>query len=174
MKRLSKAAIAVLWLPALLVAQATESPLARLRVEGEKVGWDGVEIGMSVVQAERRVGTSLALSRSSSTRCPGYSVDVEHQAVRLSLGFPSNKPSAKIESIYVRFGGYQTLAKRAELAAELKRIAPGATYFAPSQFPELKEDEAANPTYSLPGEPGYTVRIEPGAGLLLTRKECLG
>ena len=44
--RVSRFAIAAIWLPAMLLAQPTESPLALLRVEGGKVGWDGVELGM--------------------------------------------------------------------------------------------------------------------------------
>ena len=173
MNRIVRAAIAALSLPALLLAQASESPLARLRVDKGKVGWDGVDLGMSVVQVERRTGTSLALSRSSSGRCESYKVDVDHHSARLTLGFPSAKPGAKLDSIYVRFSGYQSLAKRAELVAELKKIAPDAVYFAPPAFPDLKEEDAADPTFVLPGGAGYGARIEPGAGLLLGRKECL-
>ena len=173
MNRLSKLAIAALGLPALLLAQPAESPLAGLRVEEKKVGWEDVELGMSVVQAERRTGTSFAMSKTPTGRCQSYAVDVDHHSARLTLGFPSAKPGAKLEWIYVRFSGYQSLAKRADLVAELKRLAPGATYFAPPAHPDLKEEEAADPTFALPGEGGWGARIEPGAGLLLGRRECL-
>ena len=113
------------------------------------------------------------MERSPKGECPSFAVDVDHHAARLSLGFPSARPGAKLEWLYVRFGGYQTLAKRPELVAELKRIAPGATYFAPAAHPDLKEEEAAEPTFALSGEPAYGVRIEPGAGLLLARRDCL-
>jgi hypothetical protein len=154
-------------------AQATETPLARLVVEGKKVGWDGVELGMSVVQAERRLGTSLALT-AAGRPCAAYVVDVERGTLRLTLGFPSQKPGAKIESIYVNFEGYQVLADRDRLVAELKKVAPAAAFLPSSREPELTEATAPNPAYSL-GVPGdYVAVVEPGAGLRLTSRACSG
>lgn len=158
---------------ATLFAQATESPLARLRLDPKHTGWDGVELGMSFVQAERRAGTTLPLTEVPTAECGRYRVQIERDTLRLTLGFPSAKPAAKLDYLYVHFEGYQVLAKRDELVAELKRIAPGVVYFAPAATPEVAESEAAVPTYALPGEAGFAIRIEPGAGALLTRRDCL-
>ena len=156
-----------------LFAQATESPLARLRVDGKKVGWDAVELGMSIVQVERRTGMTLALTPTGRTTCGAYVVDVERGTLRLSLGFPSAKPGAKLESLEVHFEGYQVVARRSDLVAELKRAAPGATYLPPRDQPNLAEAEAPAPTYLLPGEEGYAARLEPRVSLRLARRTCL-
>jgi hypothetical protein len=166
--------LAALLFSAALYAQATESSLARLRADGKKVGWDGVELGMSVVQAERRVGVALALSATGRDSCGTHAVDVERGTLRLTLGFPGARPGAKLETLYVHFEGYQALAKRETLVAELKRIAPGVVYVAPKAFPDLTESEAADPTFALPGEGGYGVRLDPGRGLFLAPLDCIG
>jgi hypothetical protein len=161
-------------LAATLSAQAVESPLSRLHIDAKKVGWDNIEIGISIVQAERRSGLTLALTAIPSAQCGRYRVDIERDTLRLTLGFPGSKPGAKLDYLFVHFEGYQVLAKRDELVAELKRIAPGAVYFAPAKLPDLAEADAADPMYALPGEAGLAVRVEPGAGLLLTRRDCMG
>jgi hypothetical protein len=142
-------------------------------VDGKKVGWDGVELGMSVVQAERRVGLTLALAPSGTKPCGGFAVDVERGTLRLTLGFPSARPGAKVETLYVHFEGYQVLAKRGDLVEELKRIAPQATYSAPREYPDLPEADAADPVFLLPGDANAALRIEPGKGLLLARRDCV-
>jgi hypothetical protein len=156
-----------------LLAQASETPLARLVVSDKRVGWDGIELGMSVVQVERRLDTSLALSATKRS-CGAFLVDVERNTLRLTLGFPSAKPGAKVESIYVNFEGYQVLADRDKLVAELKRVAPAATFLPSAREPELTEATAPNPAYSL-GVPGdFVAVVEPGAGLRLTTGACAG
>lgn len=174
MTRIAWASVGLLLTVSALLGQATETPLARLRIEPKKVGWDSVELGMSLVQTERRVGLTLALRPGVAGRCGAYGVDIDRGTLRLSLGFPSPKPGAKLESLYVNFEGYQVLAKRVDLVAELKRVAPQASYFPDPRFPDLREEEAADPTYELPGEGGWAVRIEPGRGLLLTMRSCIG
>lgn len=158
---------------AALFAQARESALARLRIDGKKVGWDGIDLGMSLVQAERLTGSTLALTQAGEKRCGAWVVAVERETLRLTIGFPSARPGAKIDSIYVHFEGYQLLAKRDDLVAELKRLAPQAVFFAPPSRPDVAEADAADPTYALPGDAGYAVRIVPEDGLMLTRRECI-
>lgn len=174
MTRIAGVGAALLLGVSALLAQATETPLARLRIEPKRVGWDGVELGMSLVQVERRVGLTLALRSDGRDGCGSFGVDIERGTLRLSLGFPSARPGAKLESLYVHFEGYQVLARRGDLIAEFRRLASSATYFPDPKFPDLTEDEAADPTYSLPGEGGWAVRIEPGRGLLLAARPCLG
>jgi hypothetical protein len=159
-----------------LLAQATESPLADLEVDKGKVGWDGITLGMSVVQVERRTGLTLALQDGGGTStfsaCRAYLVSVERGTIRLTLGFPSAKPGAKLQSIYVHFEGYQVTAKREPLIAELKRLIPGVSYMPQTGTPPHSEPDDPTPEYDLPGGE-YAARLVPGDGLWLTLRDCL-
>jgi hypothetical protein len=159
-----------------LLAQATETPLADLEFEGGKAGWDGISLGMSIVQVERRTGLTLAMQGGSGTSsesgCRAYLVGVERGTLRLTLGFPSAKPGAKLQSIYVHFEGYQVTAKSAALVAELKSKIPGATYMQQTGTPPHTEAEDPAPEYDLPGGV-YAARLVPGDGLWITLAECL-
>ncbi|MBP9146571.1 MAG: hypothetical protein KBF21_09030 [Thermoanaerobaculia bacterium] len=159
-----------------LLAQATETPLAQLEFEKGKAGWDGISLGMSIVQVERRTGLTLAMQggegKPSDSGCKAYLVGVERGTLRLTLGFPSAKPGAKLQSIYVHFEGYQVTAKSAELVAELKSRIPGVTYMPQTGIPPHTEPDDPAPEYYLPGNI-YAARLVPGDGLWLTLADCL-
>ena len=91
---------------------------------------------MSSVQVERRIGVTLAMNQGSSSSaaesCRKFTVTVERDTLLLTLGFPSSKPGAKLQSIYVHFEGYQVTAKQEALVAELKEKIPGASYLPPA------------------------------------------
>ncbi|MEO8275905.1 MAG: hypothetical protein ABI639_06765 [Thermoanaerobaculia bacterium] len=161
----------------LLFAQPTETPLARLDFRGDKLGWDDVTLGMSVVQVERRVDGALGMTRAPDgaavSACEAYTVDVERGTLRLTLGFPSAKPGAKLQSIFVRFEGYQISARRAALVTELKGKLPGAKYVALSGASAPAEADDPAPAYLLPGKAGLAVRLTPGEGIRLTLRDCL-
>jgi len=159
-----------------LLAQATETPLARLAVEKGKTGWDGVTLGMSSVQVKRRTGVTLAMQENkgatAAATCRAYTVTVERGTLRLTLGFPSSKPGAKLQSLYVHFEGYQVTARQEALVRELKEKVPGATYLPPSFTPPPAEAADPAPSYLIPGTE-YAARLVPGDGLWLTLRSCL-
>lgn len=157
-----------------LLAQATETPLARLEVAGGKVGWDGITLGMASVQVERRTGVTLAMQPASgkTPSCRAYSVTVERDTLRLTLGFPSAKPGAKVQSIYIQFEGYQVTAKQEALVKELKEKIPGAAYLAPQVTPVPAESADPAPVYLVPGTE-VAARLVQGDGLWLTLRSCL-
>ncbi len=161
-------------LAASALAQASETPLAELEAAAGKAGWDGLTLGMSSVQVERRTGITLAMrsGSSSSGGCQAYTVTVERNTLNLSLGFPSSKPGAKLQSIYVRFEGYQITAKQEALVAELKERIPGASYRPPKLAPPPAEADDPAPVYLIPGSE-YAARLVPGDGLLITLRSCL-
>ncbi len=168
--------VGVALLAGALSAQPTETPLERLQVDGGKVGWDGITLGMSSVQAERRAGETLAMRAAegaSPPTCQTYTVSVERGTLRLTLGFPSAKPGAKLQSIFVHFEGYQVTARVEALVAELKAKAPGASYLPRSGAAARTEHDDLAPAYLLPGDGGYAARLLPGDGLLLTLRDCL-
>lgn len=160
-----------------LLAQASETPLARLEAEDGKAGWDGIVLGMSSVQVERRTGVTLAMQANAGSTaaagCRSYTVTVERGTLRLILGFPSSKPGAKLQSIYVQFEGYQVTAKPEALVAELKEKLPGASYLPAGGTAPPAEADDPSPTYLIPGTGGYAARLVPGAGLWITLRNCL-
>jgi len=160
-----------------LLAQATETPLARLETAGGKVGWDDITLGMSSVQVERRTGVTLAMQESPASTagktCRAYTVTVERGTLRLTLGFPTSKPGAKLQSIFVHFEGYQVTAKQEALVAELKVRLPGVSYLPPSGGAPSTEAADPAPAYLIPGAGGYAARLVPGGGLWLTLRDCL-
>lgn len=157
-----------------LLAQATETPLARLEAKAGKIGWDGVSLGMSSVQVERRTGITLAMQANPSAAgsCRAFLVTVERGTLRMTLGFPTSKPGAKLQSLYVHFEGYQVTAKRDALVSELKERIPGAAYAPPNLVPPPAEADDPAPSYFVPGSDA-AARLVPGDGLWLTLRECL-
>ncbi|MEO8196633.1 MAG: hypothetical protein ABI689_07915 [Thermoanaerobaculia bacterium] len=157
-----------------LLAQASETPLAELEAGAGKAGWDGLALGMSSVQVERRTGITLAMQPGSSSGggCRTYMVTVERNTLSLSLGFPSSKPGAKLLSIYVRFEGYQITAKQEALVRELKERIPGASYRPPKLAPPPSEAADPAPVYLIP-DSDYAARLVPGDGLWITLRSCL-
>lgn len=161
-----------------LVAQTTPPPLERLETGDENAGWDGVRLGMSSVQVERRVGVTLAMQpaekgAAAASTCRAFTVTVERGTLWLTLGFPSAKPAAKLQSIYVHFEGYQVAARREALVAELKTLVPGVSYLPRRGAAVQAEGDDPTPAYLLPGGGGYAARLVPGDGLLLTLRDCL-
>lgn len=161
-----------------LVAQTTSPPLERLETGDGKAGWDGVRLGMSSVQVERRVGVTLAMQlaekgAAAASTCKAVTVTVERGTLWLTLGFPSAKPAAKLQSIYVHFEGYQVAARLEALVTELKTLVPGVSYLPRRSAAGQAEGDDPTPAYLLPGDGGYAARLVPGDGLLLTLRDCL-
>ena len=167
------ALVAALAAPGLSAAAEGADPIPLFEVEDGQPGWDGVRLGLSLVQAERRLGTTLALApRGSRPVCSAYAAETERNGIRLVLGFASARPGARIESLWVRFEGEQVAANGADLVAALRRHAPTATYRARSDVAEADDPE---PTFLLGGEGrGAAVRLVPREGMLLAGTACLG
>lgn len=157
-----------------LLAQATETPLAQLEAAGGKIGWDGITLGMSSVQVERRTGVTLAMQQSpgSVPSCRAFTVMVERDTLRLTLGFPNSRPGAKLQSIYVQFEGYQVTAKQEALVRELKEKIPGAVFQPHDMTPPPTEAADPAPTYLVAGTE-TAVRLVAGDGLWITLRNCL-
>jgi len=146
------------------------NPLGLLTLEKGKLGWDGVELGMSLVQAERRVGSTLSVDRYDQS-CPAYVTQAERNGLQLTLGFASPKPGAKIEWLRVRFEGIQVLASGAELMAALRELLPEAKW---RQEPGVSEEDDLRPTFEIAGKKEtLIVRLLPREAMILTTPDCL-
>jgi hypothetical protein len=153
---------------------AGEDPLAGLEITDETIGWAGIELGMSLVQAERRFGLPLPLTERPGARCGRFAAAAERDGLILQVGFPTARPGAKVEEIFVRFEGYQVGANAAALAASLKRRVPDAAYMADHDRPDLQEADDPGPAYRFTrGKNAFAVHLRPRDGVQLARAECL-
>ena len=152
-----------------------EDPVAELDLDRGAPGWQGLRLGLSAVQVERRVGATLALRARRSGEevevCAPVVAEAEFGGARLVLGFPNARPGAKLESLWVRFRGVQ--ANAAELARALRARAPSTVYLPAPGGDTAVESADPMPTYSLPGEPPAAIRFVPESGMLLARRDCL-
>jgi hypothetical protein len=170
----SAAALTLAAVTAAAREKAPDDPLAGLQVRDGRPGWDGIEVGMSFVQAERRFGTTLPLTERPGARCGRFVSASERAGLTLQVGFPSPKPGAKVETLFVRFEGHQIAASTADLVAALKRKAPAAKYLPdPAQGPSSETEDPA-PVYGLADDgEGWAVQLRPRDGMLLARRACL-
>lgn len=169
------ALLTVVAMPAATAQEATrEDPLAGFEVSAKEIGWAGIRVGMSFVQAERRASSTLPLVERKGARCGSWASAAERDGLTLELGFSGSKPGAKIETIFVRFEGYQVAANTADLVAALRRHAPAATYVPDPALPDQTEADDLAPVYELRGERElWAVHIRPRDGLLIARRDCL-
>ena len=156
----------------LALAQATD-PIAPLEVVKGRLGWGGLDLGMSLVQLERKVGGTLAIdARRDQPVCSAYASGAELGGLNVVLGFPSARPGARLESMWIQFEGYQVAASAADLTAALREHVPGATYV-PSAA-GVDEADDPRPTYAVPAaSPPTVIRFAPRDGVLLARRTCL-
>jgi hypothetical protein len=148
-------------------------PLARLDLD--PAGWDGIRLGMSLVQLERRLGTTLPLSpRGAQPVCSAFATQGDYDGYRLVLGFAAAKPGAKLESLWVQFSGAEAGASAAALGDALRRRAPTATYVPAAGAPPGSEATDAKPAFDLPGKSAARVRFTPRDGVLIALAGCGG
>lgn len=148
-------------------------PLAGLEIDEKGVGWDGILIGMSLVQAERRFGDTLPLTEIPSAQCGRFVSSADRNGLGVRVGFPAAKPGAKIETLYVRFEGYQVVATIADLVASLKAKQPQVRYLPDPASPSLTEADDPAPVYELPARTPLALALRPGDGLLIGPPSCV-
>jgi hypothetical protein len=162
------------WALAACLGTAAQPARAELlaRFETQPAGWDGIRIGMSLVQLERRVGETLSVTPGSGTPvCSRFASRADYEGYRVVMGFASAKPGAKLESLWVDFDGEEASAGAADLEAALRRRLPAASELRDATPPAGSGRPAA--VYLLPGEPPVVVRFVPREGLLIALRSCL-
>lgn len=147
-------------------------PLARLDVGPP--GWAGIRLGMSLVQLERRLGVTLSVSPGAGQPvCSRFATRGDYEGYRLVMGFSAAKPGARLESLWVQFGGAEAGASAPALASALRSKAPQAAYLIDPKDPAASEAADARPIYSLAGEPAAVIRFFPRDGALIALRSCL-
>jgi hypothetical protein len=158
-----------------LTAQ-TGQALSKLAIEDGFLSWDGIRLGLSLVQSERKLGVTLALTKNPETNpCAKFVTEAERGGLTLTLGFTSPKPSAKIAWLKVRFEGEQIASSGSDLVAELRSRLPGVEWIRPANQPDLAESDDLSPTFTVPGgkEP-QAIRFAPREWMELATPNCFG
>ena len=129
---------------------------------------------MSYVQAERRASSTLPLTERPGARCGSFVTSTERGGLDLQLGFTGPRPGDKIESIFVRFEGYQVAASARELTESLRLKSPDGIYRPDPAAPEKTEAEDPAPVYTFAaGKQLYAIQLRPRDGVLIARRDCL-
>ncbi len=156
------------------MAGAAEDPLAGLEISTKGVGWQGLLVGMSYVQAERRASSTLPLTERRGARCGSFVSGAERGGLFLQLGFSGSRPGDKIETIFVRFEGYQIAATTRELVESLRQKSPNVTYRPDPAAPDAEEADDLAPVFHVEaGKETYAIQLRPRDGILIARGGCL-
>lgn len=175
-RAVAAAALAVAVGAASPLSAQTGQALSKLAIEDGFLAWDGIRLGLSLVQSERKLGVTLALTKNPEPNaCAKFVTEAQRGGLTLTLGFASPKPSAKIAWLKVRFEGEQIASSASDLAAELRARFPGAEWIRPASQPDLAESDDLSPTYTVPGgkEP-QAIRFAPREWMELSTPNCFG
>jgi hypothetical protein len=158
---------------AALLAQGG-GPLDRLTVDDGLLAWDGIRLGMTIPQIERRVGATIAIQKSKEPGCPLWIADADHHGLGLTIGFPSPKPSGKAEWLRVRFGSELIQVSGRDLVEAFKAKFPTAEWLPPKEPAGIAEEDDLEPDYLVPGKEPQVVRFSPREAMILAKRACLG
>jgi len=154
-------------------AQAAATDLlAKLEFDDGRLGWDSIQLGMSLVQAERKLGVTLALNKGLTGRCPAFVASADRNGLTITVGFASPKPGAKVEWMRVGLEGQEMVASAAQLAAALRGKHTAAEWIRPADQPELAEADDYTPAYAIPGKAPQVVRFVPRESMVLALRTC--
>jgi len=167
--------LACLLSAARLPAQQGEGALYALDRESNRLTWDGLPLGTSLVAAERKIGVTLALGKNPADNvCANFIAEADFHGIRVTLGFKKPSPSAKIDWMRVRFEGQQVAVSSSELVAELKSHFPEAEWNPPAGGDVSESDDLA-PVYTIPGKQVQYIRLFPREAMeMATATSCFG
>lgn len=140
-------------------------PLSEIVVRGGHLGWDGVVVGMTLRDVERRVGRLAAPAAESELLCPHHRTDVVVDGQELGLEFSGTGDEAVLRAILIplvpRIG--ESFDTRAVVGALRDRLDLA---FVPSPHaPRLGEDEVEKPLYRTGSN--ELVFVNPEAGVVI-------
>lgn len=141
------------------------APLAEVGVHGERLGWDGVEVGMTLREVERVAGRLAAPAAGPELLCPHHRTEAVVDGQRLELEFSGTGDDAVLRVIVVplapRLG--ESLDTRAVVAALRQRLDLA---FVPSPHaPGAGEDEVEKPLFRTATDELVFVNPETGVAL---------
>jgi hypothetical protein len=141
------------------------APLSEIVVRGGHLGWDGVVVGMTLRDVERKVGRLAAPAAEPEMLCPHHRTDVVVDGQPLGLEFSGTGDEAVLRAILIplvpRIG--ESFDTRAVVGALRDRLELS---FVPSPHaPRLGEDEVEKPLYRTGDD--ELVFVNPEAGVVI-------
>lgn len=140
-------------------------PLSEIRLRGGNVGWNGVAVGMTFRDVERRVGRLAAPAAEPELLCPHHRTDVVVDGQPLGLEFSGTGDDAVLLAILIplqpRIG--ESFDTSAVVGALRDRLALA---FVPSPHaPRLAEGEVEKPLYRTESDELVFVNPETGVAI---------
>lgn len=141
------------------------APLSEIAVRGGHLGWDGVVVGMTFRDVERRVGRLAAPAAHAELLCPHHRADVVVDGQELSLEFSGTGDEAVLRAILIplvpRIG--ESFDTRAVVGALRDRL--DLAYVPSLHAPRLAEHEVEKPLYRTGDD--ELVFVNPEAGVMI-------
>lgn len=138
----------------------------QITVRHGRLGWGGLEEGMTFEQAERALGRHLPAlgSASQDQLCGYYHLDAELMGQPLRLEFAAEAGESHLQAIWLPLTGRAGMPSRDQIVEALHARFPDIEYV-PSQFaPDLPEAENPRPLY----------RTVTGGGMIFVQPELGG
>lgn len=136
-----------------------------------RLGWRGLHLEMSRRQAERALGTALAVEELEAPVCGTHFAEVAHGGRTLTLQLGGGGPAARVESLHLSLPAPRTPV--VELKQAVKTRLPELRYRPSAYEPDLSEGRDSTPLYVLASQPDQALLLKPEEGLYLALAGCL-
>ncbi|HVT19170.1 MAG TPA: hypothetical protein VHQ90_23695 [Thermoanaerobaculia bacterium] len=140
-------------------------PIKQISERGGRLGWGGLEIGMSFRDVELALGQRLpplGLSEREPA-CGFYVLETEARRQKLGLRFAGAGETGRLKVIWLRLHYPAGEASPLDLARALKARFPDLVYQPSPGSPDLAESVNPRPLYRTPH--GALMRIDPQTGI---------
>lgn len=142
-------------------------PIKQMTLRKGRLGWGGVEVGMTFEQAERAIGRRLPAlgSASRDELCGWYAVDVEVLRQPLRLEFSAEGGESRLQAIWLLLRSPAGGLRPEPIVRALKARFPGLEYVPSPHAPDLAEASNPKPLYRLAeGTEGSLIFVNPAGG----------
>lgn len=128
-----------------------------------RLGWGGLEVGMTFRQAELVLGRRMPAlgSASQDELCGYYHVETELMRQPLRLEFSAEAGDSHLQALWLPVASRAGAASRDDIVAALHARFPNLEYLPSPHVPDLAEAENPKPLYRIP-EGGGMIFVMPG------------
>ena len=128
-----------------------------------RLGWGGLEVGMTFRQAELVLGRRLPAigSATQDELCGYYHLEIDLLGQPLRLEFSAEAGESRLQAIWLPLHGRSGPPGRDEIIAALRARFPKLQHIPSPHAPDLPEDRNPQPLYRLP-EGGGMIFVQPG------------
>jgi hypothetical protein len=129
-----------------------------------RLGWGGLEVGMTFRQAELVLGRHLPAigSATQDELCGYYHLETELLRQPLRLEFSAEAGESHLQALWLPLQGRSGTPARDEIVAALHARFPKLQHIPSPHEPDLPEEKNPQPLYRL-AEGGGMVFVQPGA-----------